>query len=150
MKEKIKIIGIYGRFLFSYEDENNTIKVTLEKAIKEDANLRGANLRGANLEGANLEGANLRGANLIDANLIGANLRGANLEDAKNIPILCKWTLGINENSITIGCREMSIENWDKFFASEEEFSTKRNTEEFKRIQASYEAYKAYVNFMKS
>ena len=60
--------------LFEYEKEDNTIKKTLEEAVKE-----GANLYGANLEGANLYGANLRGANLEDANLEGANLRGAYL-----------------------------------------------------------------------
>jgi len=46
------------------------------------ANLGGANLGGANLGGANLGGANLGGANLRDANLGGANLRDANLRDA--------------------------------------------------------------------
>ena len=65
--------------LFEYEKEDNTIKKTLEEAVKEGANLYGANLEGANLYGANLYGANLRGANLEDANLEGANLRGAYL-----------------------------------------------------------------------
>jgi hypothetical protein len=73
--------------IFEHECENNTIKLTVEKAVKEDANLiyanlGGANLRDANLIYANLGGANLRDANLRDANLIYANLGGANLRDA--------------------------------------------------------------------
>ncbi len=87
-KLKIEIKNRWtGSILFEYEKENNTLKDTVEQAIKEGANLRGAylrgaNLRGANLEGANLEGANLRGAYLEGANLEGANLEGANLEGA--------------------------------------------------------------------
>ena len=88
MKVKIEIKSRYtGNVLFEYEKENNTIKETLEKAIKEGANLKGANLEEANLEGAYLEGANLEGANLEgayleEANLEGANLKGANLYGA--------------------------------------------------------------------
>ena len=99
---KIQIKSIFGKLLFEYEKENNTIKETLLEAIKSDANLRyanlsdanlsyadlryanlsGANLSGANLSGANLSGANLSYADLSDANLSGANLSGANLSGA--------------------------------------------------------------------
>ena len=81
-------ISILNRFsasvVFEADIENNTVKLTLELALKSNANLcgsnlDGANLRGANLRGANLDGANLRGANLYGANLYGANLDGANL-----------------------------------------------------------------------
>ena len=72
MKTKIEIKTYLGSLLFSFESENNTLKKTLEKAVKSEANLRGADLRGANLYGANLCGADLYGANLY-----GANLRGA-------------------------------------------------------------------------
>ncbi len=72
-KLKIEIKNRWtGSILFEYEKENNTLKDTVEQAIKEGANLRGAYLRGANLRGANLEGANLEGANLEGANLEGA------------------------------------------------------------------------------
>lgn len=76
-----------GSVLFRHEKENNTLKDTVEQAIKEGANLEGANLEGAYLEGANLEGADLggadlEGADLGGANLEGAHLRGANLEGA--------------------------------------------------------------------
>ncbi len=82
-------------------------RYTLEKAVKDGANLGGADLNyayltgadlrgadladayligadltGANLTGADLRGANLGGADLADAYLIGADLRGANLTGA--------------------------------------------------------------------
>ena len=78
-KVKIQIKSIFGDVLFEYEKENNTLKDTLEKAVKSGADLSGANLRWANLSGADLSGANLSGANLRWANLSGANLSGANL-----------------------------------------------------------------------
>ena len=59
MKTKIEIKSIFGNVLFEYEKENNTIKDTLEKAAKSDADLRGADLCDANLGGANLCDANL-------------------------------------------------------------------------------------------
>ena len=73
--------------LFSHDQEENSLKITLEMAVKADVNLAGANLAGANLTkanlaGANLADANLAGANLADTNLAGANLVGANLADA--------------------------------------------------------------------
>ena len=79
---KIQIKSIWGDVLFEYEKDNNTIKDTLEEAVKQGANLDGANLDGANLTRANLYGANLYGANLDGANLDGANLDGANLDGA--------------------------------------------------------------------
>ena len=169
MKIKIQIKSVLGKVLFELEKENNTIKETLEQAIKEnanleDANLRYANLRNANLENANLENANLESADLEDANLRNANLenanlrnanlrnaylRNANLRYAKNketaiLPIFCKWNFGIKGNLIVIGCKEKTIEQWDLWFDSEEEYSTSRDTEDFKQIQAIYNALKSY------
>ena len=54
---KIQIKSIWGEVLFEYEKENNTLKETLEEAVKHGANLDGANLYGANLIRANLYGA---------------------------------------------------------------------------------------------
>ena len=184
MKIKIQIKSVSGKVLFELEKENNTIKETLEQAVKEnanleyanleyanlrnanlrnanlrnanleyanleDANLNNANLRNANLEYANLEYANLNNANLEYANLRNANLRNANLENAKNkenaiLPIFCKWSYGIKGDLIKIGCVEKTIEQWDLWFDSEEEYSTSRNTKDFKQIQAVYNALKAY------
>ena len=99
---KIQIRTLAGNLLFEYESKDNTIKKTLEKAVKERADLRGADLgeanlgeadlgeadlREADLWGADLWRANLRRvdlwrANLRRANLWGANLRGADLRRA--------------------------------------------------------------------
>ena len=70
-----------------FECEADSMKVAVELACKQgadlsDANLRGANLRGADLSGAYLRNADLSGANLRGANLSGANLRGADLSGA--------------------------------------------------------------------
>ena len=130
----------------------------LSGANLSDANLIYTDLSGANISGANLSDANLRytdliGANLSDANLIGANLSSANLSGAKNketayLPIFCKWTHSIKGDKIQIGCKKKTIEEWDVFFNSTEEYSTKRSTEEFKQIEAVYNAYKAYLTIL--
>ena len=56
--------------------------ISIKKALKAEANLRGADLHGANLRGADLIGADLRDADLHGAYLCGANLREANLRGA--------------------------------------------------------------------
>ena len=77
MEVKIEVKSIFGNVLFEFSKENNTIKDTVEEAVKRGADLRDANLCGANLFCANLFCADLRGANLRDANLHDAYLRGA-------------------------------------------------------------------------
>ena len=189
MKIKIQIKSLSGKVLFELEKENNTIKETLEQAVKEKANLEYANLEyanleyanlnsanleyanlynanleyanlyNANLEYANLRNANLRNANLYNANLEYANLRNANLEyanlynanleNARNkenaiLPIFCKLSYGIKGDLIVIGCNQKTIEEWDLWFNSNEEYSTRRNTDDFKQIEAVYNALKSY------
>ena len=68
---------VTGAILFSLETKS--LKLCLEAAVKEKANLRWADLSVANLSGANLSGADLSGAYLSVANLSVANLSGANL-----------------------------------------------------------------------
>ena len=92
---KIGIKSIFGKVLFEYTKEDNTIRDTLIEAVKRDAYLRGADLcdaylRGADLGGADLRGADLGGADLGGAYLRGADLRGADLGDA----YLCDADLG--------------------------------------------------------
>ena len=61
----------------------------------------------------------------------------------------CKWSHGItNCNLIHIGCEKRTIEEWDLFFNSDKKLSTERGTQEFKQIQAVFEAYKGYLNFL--
>ena len=83
MKTKIKITSVFGKLLFEYEKENNTVKDTLLEAIERDVDLRDANLRSANLSGANLRSADIR-----DADLCNTILCNANLCYAKNIPFI--------------------------------------------------------------
>lgn len=139
-------VTIKNRFdnsvIFEHESEENTIRKTLELAIKSRAYLGGAYLRGADLSGADLRGAYLSGADLRDANLSGAYLSGADL------PIYCKWNHSIVDGKIKIGCKENTIEEWESFFNSDAIYETKRNTQDFKQIQALFESYKAYLNFL--
>ena len=113
------------------------------------ANLYSANLYSANLRSADLRFANLRSAYLYSADLRFANLYSANLRSVVKMPIYCKWSHGItNGNLIHIGCEKRTIQEWNEFFDSDEEIETPRGTEEFKQIQAVYEAYKAYLTFL--
>jgi len=154
----IEIKNIFtNEIIYSFSSENATIKDALLDAIKNKVNLSRANLSGAYLSGADLSRADLSGAYLSGADLSGAylskaDLSGADLSEADlsgaNIQPFCKWRTSIIENEIKIGCKKMSIDDWDLFFNSSEEFETKRNTQEFKQIQAVYESYKTYINFL--
>ena len=129
MKIKIQIKSVFGKVLFELEKENNTIKETLEQAVKENADL---------------EGADLRNADLINSNLEGANLKGAKNKETAILPIFCKWSYGIKGDLIIIGCKQKTIEEWDIWFNSNDEYSISRGTEEFKQIEAIYNALKYY------
>ena len=160
---------INGSIIHSFTSKNATIKDAVEDAVKngislEYADLRSAdlrladlrladlslaNLRSADLYSANLRSADLSSANLHSADLSFANLYSANLSSVIKLPMYCKWTHGItNGNLIHIGCEQRTIEEWDKFFESDEIITTKRGTDEFKQIQAVYEAYKSYLTFL--
>jgi uncharacterized protein YjbI with pentapeptide repeats len=102
-------------------------------------------LESANLYSANLEYANLEYANLRSANLESANLRSALNKEFAFLPIFCKWSFSIVGDKIKIGCKQKNIKDWDLFFASTEFYSTKRNTEDFKQIEAVYNALKSYL-----
>ena len=75
----IQIKSIIGSVLFEYTELNNTVKDTLEVAVKSNANLKYADLSNADLSNANLKYADLSNANLSNANLFNANLRYADL-----------------------------------------------------------------------
>jgi len=68
--------------VFEQDAENNSMRLTLELAVKNKISLSGADLSGAYLRGADLRGAYLRGAYLSGAYLRGAYLRGADLRGA--------------------------------------------------------------------
>jgi hypothetical protein len=95
-----------------------------------------------------LSSADLRSADLSSANLRSSDLSSAKNKDTAYLPIFCKWAHSIKGNEIKIGCKSKTIEDWDIFFDSKKVYSTERNTEDFKQIQAVYEAYKAYLSFL--
>ena len=119
-----------GAVLFSHEQEENTLPLTVEAAVKARANLDGANLDGANLAGASLDGANLDGASLAGAYLDGASLAGANLARASlagasldgealtKAPLSVlnlTWPVLITEGYMRIGCQRHTHEEWRSF-----------------------------------
>jgi hypothetical protein len=137
---KITIKTIYGKVIFEHKTKDNTIKKTVLEALK----------KGANLYGANLSGADLSGADLYGANLSGADLSGADLSGALNIPIYCKWSFGLTDDLIHIGCEKRSAKDWEKFLGSDEVIETPRDSKEFKQIQAVIRACIAYQKVLNS
>ena len=123
MEEEMNI-QIKSRFtaavLFEHDTENNSIRLTLDMAIKSGANLSGANLMGANLSCANLMGADLSRANLSGAdlscaklscaNLSGANLSGADLSCAKlsDAYLSRAKLMGADLSRADLGCADLS------------------------------------------
>ena len=140
---KITIKSIFENVLFEHTCENNTLLKTLKEALKEDIDLKYVNLSGANLRYADLSNANLRYADLSNADLSGSDTTNTRL------PIYSKWDFSIENDNLNIGCKTKTFSEWKEWFEeSEEEFSTERNTEDFKRIQAMFYAYEAYYNFL--
>ena len=136
--KKITLKSLHGNIIFEYETKNNTLLKTLKEALKMNANLSGADLSDADLSDADLRGANLSGA----------DLSGADTTSTK-LPIYSRWAFSIENENLNIGCKSKTFSEWKEWFEkSEEEFSTERNTEDFKRLQAMFYAYEAYYNFL--
>jgi len=70
----IKLLDINGNILFEHIEENNTIKRTVEAAIKAGASLKRINLRGADLTNITLENVDLTQANFTGASLSWATI----------------------------------------------------------------------------
>ena len=113
------LIEIKNRFtseaIFSHDQDGNSLKITLELAVKARANLSRANLYGANLDGANLSRANLYGANLYGASLDRASLLC--FGDMKFIFTLQfdSWPIGFTKDILQIGCKRHPIDDWRNF-----------------------------------
>ena len=145
---KITIKSIFENVLFEHTCENNTLLKTLKEALKEDIDLKYVNLSGVKWSNTDLSGADLNGTDLNGAKLRYANLIGSDTTNTR-LPIYSKWDFSIENDSLNIGCKTKTFSEWKKWFEeSEEEFSTERNTEDFKRIQAMFYAYEAYYNFL--
>ena len=70
MKTTIQIKSIFGKILFEFEKENNTIKATAEESVKQGADLRGVDLQGADLQRADLKRMQQLNSILPDGELI--------------------------------------------------------------------------------
>ena len=93
---KLSILSSFNAsILFEYEAEENNLKITLQAAVKNGANLRGADLRDANLRGADLDGEKLVKTPLQLNNL--------------------KWFVLISDKYLRIGCQRFTIEEWRNF-----------------------------------
>ena len=79
MLKKIEIKNISGAVLYSHECKGNTIKITLEKAVKEGVNLSYTDLSGSDLSGSDLFGCVLSNCNLSGSDLSFSDLSYADL-----------------------------------------------------------------------
>ena len=151
LKTKLSIKTWGGTLLFEYEAGDNTLKRTLEAAVKSRADLSRADLSGANLFRADLSRANLFGANLSRADLSGANLFVADLSGAKGLKDILQigqigsrksylLALKLDDGKIEIktGCFSGTIEEFEK--------QVKENHKDNKHG----EAYKMAVSLIKS
>ena len=127
--------------IFTHEQEDNSIAITIKAAIDlkinlsraylSRADLSGADLRladlrwsdlsGANLSRAYLSWADLSGADLRWANLSGANLSGADITNttgnSKEIKSIQsgKWIITFTSEIMSIGCHQHPIKDWLAF-----------------------------------
>jgi hypothetical protein len=113
------------------------------------ADLSNADLRNTDLRNTDLSYADLSYANLRNTDLSSADLSNAKNTENSNLPIFCKWSHSNRGGLIQIGCETKTIKEWNKFFASNEVIETERSTKEFKRIEAVFRAYEAYINHLK-
>ena len=117
MKFEIKH-RLNGSVLFALETES--LKLCVQAAVENKANLRGANLSGADLYGADLRDADLRGANLSGADLSGANLSGAGFVETLGQPngwyayTYCTQ----DEQRVQVGCRNFTIAEGRAYWAN--------------------------------
>ena len=71
-----------GKIIFSYTHKFNTVKITVEEAVKKGVSLVYADLSDSDLTYINLSNIDLSYVNLKNTNLRFANLSGANLSNA--------------------------------------------------------------------
>lgn len=109
-------IEIKARFcassLFSHDVEDNSMRITLEKAIQAGTDLGSADLRGADLRGADLGSADLRDADLGSvSSLWGAS---GNLREVKSMQ--CDhWPVTYTATHMQIGCQLHALSDWWAF-----------------------------------
>ena len=144
MKSKIQINSIFGKLIFEYECEDNTIAKTVSEAVKSSADLSYANLSSANLRSANLSSADLSFANLSFADLRSANLSSAKT-DKRYIQIACigsakrMTTYCFDDDEITSGCFRGTLKEFEKKVKE-----THKNNEQYLK------EYMGFIKYLKS
>ena len=146
---KIEIKSISGKVLFEYDCEDNTIRKTLEQAIKNSADLRFADLRSTDLSSADLSSADLRFANLSSADLSSAKLRSANLSYAKLDKRYIQVTRIGSAKRITTYCFDDDIIWCGCFTGGLEQFEAQVN-ETHKGNEQYLKEYLGFINYIKS
>jgi hypothetical protein len=96
MKTEIEIKSVFGKVLFSFEKEDNSIKETMIKAIR--------------------VGANLVGANLGDANLHGLKIKKCAVFSGLYKYIVIAFISEDNEKYVKMGCFMRKVSEWESNF----------------------------------
>ena len=143
-----------GKIIFEFSKENNTIKDTVEEAVKNKISLYGASLDGASLDrasliGASLDRASLNGASLDRASLIGASLDGASLIGASLDKRYISITRIGSSNRMTTYCFDDDIIWCGCFKGTLQEFEDKVNITH-KDNELYLKQYLGAINYIKS
>ena len=152
----MQIKSVFGKIIFEYEKENNTINETLQAYIRVElekgnrsADLSSADLSYADLSYADLSSADLRYADLRSADLRSADLRSADLSyadlDKRYIQIAC---IG-SAKCMTTYCFEDDTIWCDCFKGNFKEFESKVKKEHANNEQYLKE-YMGFINYLKS
>ena len=123
---KIKIKSIFGKLLFEFEKENNTVKDTVVEALNKGADLRGADLRGADLQGVKIKNA--------------AVFTG--LYKYIVIPFISED----NVKYVKMGCYTRTVEEWDKDFWNNPNEFPNNGDEDSKMRLFAYETAKKWFD----
>ena len=114
--------------IFELDKENNTIKDTVEEAVRQGFSLRFAGLFETDLRNADLRGADLSEADLVGADLRGTDLRGTNIENANTSSAIfdnntkIDFPMACPETGSFIGYKKIL---WTKEYRLYEEFIVK-------------------------
>ena len=106
MKTLIRIKSIFGKVLFEYEKEDNSIKETLIEAIKQKINLSDSDLSGSDLSDSNLRGSDLSGIKIKKAIVFSGLYRYV------VIPFIGED----NKKYIKMGCYTRKLSEWEVDF----------------------------------
>ena len=127
------------KILFEFTCENNTIKKTVEEAVK-----KGAYLRCADLRGADLIGADLRGAYLSGADLNGYKIKKAIVITGIYNYIVIPFITETDEKRIVMGCFNRSLDEWETDFWNNDSEFPNNNSEESKLRLLAFETAKKW------